>query len=377
MKRTGNLWSDLTSIENLFEAARRAAAGKRSRPDIAAFLHELEWRVFDLRRRLLIGDYRPGPYRTFQVRDPKPRMISAAPFEDRVIHHALTRILEPIFERRFSKDSFACRQGLGTHAALAAARRGVQRYRFVLKCDVRKYFPSIDHQILNRQLARVIKCRPTLELAATIIGGSNPQEPVHAYFPGDGLFTPLQRRRGLPLGNQTSQFFANVYLNPLDHFVNRSLKAPVYVRYVDDFLLFDDDRARLAATKSEIETQLSELRLRIHPGKSRIYRAADGVTFLGWRLFPDRLRLVRDNVKRFRRKLRRLQEDYHAGRVEWEDVDSRVRAWIAHAAHGDTWKLREQVFEAIPFRRACGLERRLVEQQCHEPALCCPQQERT
>ncbi|MGH9719177.1 MAG: reverse transcriptase domain-containing protein [Bryobacteraceae bacterium] len=214
MKRAGNLWPQLSSFANLLLAAERAAAGKRRRPDVAAFNLNLEPELAQLRRELLDGSYQPGPYRTFRVDDPKPRTISAAPFRDRVVHHALTQVLEPIFERRFSKDSFACRRGFGTHKALERAREGARRHRHVLKCDVRKYFASIDHEILKGLLARVVKCGETLDLAARIIDGSNPQEEVIRYYPGDDLFTPYQRRRGLPLGNQTSQFFANYLDQP-------------------------------------------------------------------------------------------------------------------------------------------------------------------
>jgi len=351
MKRAGNQWPELTSFPNLLTAARRAAAGKHKRPDVAAFLHELEWELIRLRRELLDGSYQPGGYRTFRVLDPKPRLISAASFRDRVVHHALTQILEPIFERRFSKDSFACRVGLGTHRALAQAREGARGSRFVLKCDVRKYFPSVDHEILKELLARAVKCRPTLELAGKIIDGSNPQGAAYSYFPGDDLFTPAGRRRGLPLGNQTSQFFANVYLNPLDQFINRTLRPAVYVRYVDDFLLFGAGKGELAEMQQAIAEFLDGLRLRMHSGKSRAYRVSEGVTFLGWRVFPDRARLVRDNVVRFRRKLCGLRDEYNAGAAEWREVDTRVRAWIAHAAHGETWGLREQVFGQCAFRR--------------------------
>ena len=140
-----------------------------------------------------------------------------------MVHHALTRILEPVFEPRFSDFSFASRKGFGQHKALALARQACRTHRYVLKCDIRKYFPSIDHGILEELLGRAVKCRETLRLASLIIDGSNPQEEAVAYFPGDNLFTPFERRRGLPIGNQTSQFFANVYLNPLDQFVLREL----------------------------------------------------------------------------------------------------------------------------------------------------------
>jgi retron-type reverse transcriptase len=188
---------------------------------VAEFLLNWEPRLIELQRQLRSGEYSPGGYRTFAVREPKPRTISAAPFRDRVVHHALTQMLEPIFERRFTPHSYASRKGFGTHKALATAARACKSFPFVLQCDIRKYFPSIDGEILKDLLGRAIKCRETLSLAGRIIDGSNPQEPAAAYFPGDDLFTPSERRRGLPLGNQTSRFFANVYLNELDQFVLR------------------------------------------------------------------------------------------------------------------------------------------------------------
>jgi RNA-directed DNA polymerase len=344
MKRVGNLWTQLVSFENLLGAAKSAAKGKRTRPDVADFLLGLEVELIRLQDELESGNYRPGPYRTFTVHEPKPRRISAAPFRDRVVHHALTRVLEPIFERRFVNNSFACRKGKGTHRALVSAERACQRFPYVLKCDVRKYFPCIDHEALKSLLSRVVKCRRTLQLAALIIDGSNSQEELVFYFPGDTLFTPIERRRGLPLGNQTSQFFANVFLNPLDHFVLRQLRPGHFVRYVDDFLLFDGDKTALQQMRRRLDDFLCGLRLGIHARKSRVYRTMDGVTFLGWRLFPDRRRLVRSIVVRWRRKLRALQAAFEAGQIGLADVTTGVRAWIAHADHGGTRNLRRQLF---------------------------------
>ncbi len=343
------LWAQLSSLENLFEAARRAAKGKKSRPDVAAFQVNLEPELFRLRRELAGGSYRPGAYRTFRIADPKPRLISAAPFRDRVVHHAVTNIVEPLFERRFVPYSFACRAGFGTHKALAHARRACARYSYVLKLDVRKYFPSIDHEILRNLLARVIDCPDTLRLIAIIIASSNPQEDAIEYFPGDTLFTPYERRHGLPLGNQTSQFFANVYLNPMDHIIVRNLRPSSYARYVDDFLLFSDSKEQLADMHRQIREFLCRFRLTLHPGKSHVYRCRDGFSFLGFRLLPTHTRLARANVVRFRRRLRRLHADYHSGLVDREAVNQSVQAWIGHAMHGDTWRLREQIFEAFPF----------------------------
>lgn len=343
------LWAELTAARNLFEAARLAASGKKSRPDVASFLANLEPELFRLQRQLVSGAYRPGPYRTFRILDPKPRLISAAPFPDRVVHHALTNITEPIFERRFVPYSFACRSGFGTHNALAHARQACARYPCVLKLDIRKYFPSMDHRILMDLLARAIRCPQTLRLIETILASyTSPDELLH-YFPGDTLFTPHERPRGLPLGNQTSQFFANVYLNPMDQMIVRNLRPGAYARYVDDFLLFSDSNEQLHEMHHYIQEFLYGFRLSLHPGKSRVYWCRDGFPFLGFRLFPEHMRLARPNVVRFRRRLKQLHADFHAGLISKETVNQSVRAWIGHAMHGDTWRLREQIFEQFPF----------------------------
>lgn len=346
-----DLWPEMSTTGNLFAAAKLAAAGKRFRPDVAAFLLNLEEEVFRLRRELLDCSYRPGAYRSFLVEDPKPRVISAAPFRDRVIHHAFTRIVEPVFERRFTKDSYACRKGMGTHAALERARSAIQRSPFVLKADVVRFFPSIDQEILTRLLSRAIADEDVLRLAGVILAGFR-TEGNDAYFDGDDLFTPFERVRGLPLGNQTSQFFANVYLNPLDHFVARHLKPAAYVRYVDDFLVFADSKEQLEEERSAIEAFLGRLRLRVHPRKNRIYRSRDGVTFLGWRLFPNRTRLVRSNVTAFRRRLLALSRRYSDGRAAWGDVSQRIASWQGHAAWGNTFHAREALLSEATFQRS-------------------------
>jgi hypothetical protein len=153
------------------------------------------------------------------------------------------------------------------------------------------------------------------------------------------------------LGNQTSQFFANVYLDPLDQFVNRQIRPDAYARYVDDFVLFGDSKKCLAESRRRIEEELCRLRLEMHPGKSRVYRTADGFTFLGWRIFPEHTRLVHGNVVRFRRRMRGLAAEYARGAAGWDRIHPRVRAWIAHAAHGDTWRLRQQIFGQFAFRK--------------------------
>lgn len=358
LKRVPGLWLTLTSFGNLLASAEAAAAGKRKRPDVAAFLLDLEPNLLQIRRQLLDGSYQPGPYRTFLIHEPKPREISAAPFRDRVVHHALTRVLDPIFEKRFSPLSFACRKGFGVHKALQVARKGCQQFPYVLKCDVAKYFASIDHGILQAKLARVVGCAATLRLAATIIasageGTSSAHPEVVKYFPGDDLFTPFERRRGLPLGNQTSQFFANVYLDALDQMVTRIIRPGCYARYVDDVVVFSDSKGELGEILVQLERKVACDRLCFHPRKSRIYRTTEGLTFLGWRIFPDRSRLVRANIAGFTRRLRKLHADFHADRVALDTVQQSVNAWIGHAAHGDTWTIRQRILERFSFATKC------------------------
>ena len=194
-----------------------------------AFLANLEKEVLRLERELRSGCYQPGRYKTIEVRDPKHRVVSAAPFRDRVVHHAFCAVCEPIFERGFIYDSYANRRGKGTHRAVARYEAFRDRFRAVLRCDVYRYFPAIDHQILKDDLRRRIACPRTLALADRIVDGSNPQEPIDLYFPGDDLFTPFERRRGLPIGNLTSQFFANLYLDGLDHFCKEVLRAEAVI----------------------------------------------------------------------------------------------------------------------------------------------------
>ena len=351
MKRYGNLYPTICSFENLLEAAYRARRGKRYRPDVASFHFDLEKNLFRLREELRSQTYQAGPYRAFQIRDPKPRLISAAPYRDRIVHHALCQVIEPIFERTFIADSYANRVGKGTHLALDRCTFFTRRFRYALKCDIEKYFPSTDHEILLALLARKIKCRETRWLIAVILANSNPQEPVLRYFPGDDLFTPGERRRGLPIGNLTSQFFANVYLNGFDHFMKESLHCVPYIRFADDFLVFSDDRRYLHSLVPALQEYLNGLRLRIHPRKCQVVPTRTGVEFLGWHVFADHRRVRRATGVRFQRRLRALQAAYWGGEVELPEVRASVMSWIGHLKHGDTWGLRKKLLMGSAFTR--------------------------
>lgn len=351
MKRHGNLWPRVVEFANLLLAARKAQRGKRKRENVRQFNYRLEEELSQLQIALETKTYQPGDYNTFQIVEPKKRMISAAPYRDRVVHHALCNVIAPIFEATFINDSYANRAGYGTHRALRRFTEFARGSRYVLQCDIRQYFPSIDHTILKEMLRRKIKCRDTLWLIDTIIEASNEQIPVHTYFPGDELWTPYERRRGLPIGNLTSQFFANIYLNGLDHFVKEELRIIQYVRYVDDFSLFDDDRARLAEARRAIEEHLAKLRLTIHPVKSQLFETRQGACFVGFRVLPDRLRVRGENLRRARRRFKRLQYAYRRGELGMNKLTQSMRSWIAHLAHGNTWQLRKRIFSQLVFTR--------------------------
>lgn len=343
--RHDQLFAAIANFQALHAAALRAVRGKRHKPGAAAFMAGLERELLRLERELRERCWRPGGYVEIRIRDPKPRTVSAAPFRDRVVHHALCAVVEPLFERGFIHDSYANRRGKGTHRAVARYEHFRDRHRHVLRADIFRFFPAVDHAILKEDLRRRIRCPDTLWLLDTIIDGANPQEPVELYFPGDDLLTPLERRRGLPIGNLTSQFFGNLYLDRLDHVVKEVLRVPGYLRYVDDFALFDDDPRRLSDLRARIAECLRGRRLVLHPDKTSIQPTAEPALFLGYELHPDgRRRLPEANVRRFRNRLRGLRDRWRAGTITLDEVQPRVQAWIGHAAFADTWRLRHALF---------------------------------
>ena len=351
MKRYGNLWPEIIAFENLLWAARNAQRGKRFTSSVLDFNYHLETELIALQTALSAKTYEPGAYQTFEIYEPKRRLISAAPYRDRVVHHALCNFIAPIFERTFIDDSYANRLGYGVHRALRRFTVFARSSRYVLQCDIQKYFPSIDHAILKTLLRRKIKCLDTLWLIDNIIDHSNAQIPVHEIFPGDDLLTTLDRRHGLPIGNLTSQFFANVYLNGLDHFIKEQLKVKKYVRYMDDFSLFSDDREFLAEARFAIETYLIGVRLKIHPVKSQLFETRQGANYVGFRVLPDRIRVRKENLRRGQRRLKQLQFDYASGKINMRSLDRSIQSWLAHLRHGDTWQLRKRIFADLVFKR--------------------------
>jgi retron-type reverse transcriptase len=339
------LFQSFANFQALREATRAAARGKRRKPGAAAFLARMETELLAIEVALQDGSWRPGGYTSFEVHDPKHRLVSAAPFRDRVVHHALCAAIGPIFERRFIHDSYANREGKGTHAAVARFEQYRDRHRYVLRCDIYRYFPAVDHAILKADIARVIGCTRTRALIGHIIDSSNLQEPVLIHYPGDDLFEPHRRRRGLPIGNLTSQLFANVFLDPVDHLLKDRLRVPGYVRYVDDLAVFHNDLGALSEVRAALKDALAARRLSPHPDKTWIAPTSSPARFLGYELLPDgRRRLLPENVQRFRNRLRGLRDRWRAGQIEEADVRARIGAWVAHAQHADTWRLRQGLF---------------------------------
>ncbi len=351
MKTYKNLFNSIVSFDNLLLAAKKAQRGKRFRDNVALFNMNLEKNLLTLQKELEKQTYQPGEYRSFYIYEPKKRKISAAPYRDRVVHHALCNIIEPIFERSFIFDSYSNQKGKGTHRAVLRFQKYLRRYKYVLKCDIKKYFPSIDHEILKGKIRRKIADAQTLWLIDTIIDNSNPQEKVCDYFPEDDLFTPWQRRRGLPIGNLTSQFFANVLLNDFDHFIKEKLRCKAYQRYVDDFVMLDNDKYLLKEIGKEASEFLNRSRLRIHPKKFQIFLNNQGIDFLGYLIFPTHIRLRKTNALRFRRRLKKMAKKYQRKEITLSEVNSSVQSWLGHARFADTYNLRRSIFSQVKFQQ--------------------------
>ena len=352
MQSLRNFFHEVYDFENLYHSYTAARRAKRGRPEVVQFAQRVEEQLFTLQAELRDETYMPGVYRHFYIHEPKRRKISAAPFRDRVVHHALVRQIEPIFERKFIHASYACRVGKGTHRALDRCTQWVRQYRYVLQCDIAKFFPTIDHTILRAILGHTVADARALRLCERILAsgaGVLDSEREPRWFPGDDLFAPL-RPQGLPIGNLTSQFWANVYLNELDQFAKRSLKCRAYMRYADDFLLFADDTATLHAWHGELRAFAAErLRLHLHTTKCQVFPTRTGVPFLGFRHYATHRRLKREGVVRFGRRLRAMQQAYAAGETSREAIGARIQSWCAHAAHGDTYRLRNRLLRGATF----------------------------
>lgn len=312
MQRIGSLKESFLSFENLYTAYKKAYRGTKSYQSYG-FAFNADREILLLQSELANGSYEPGNYTCFTIKEPKERVISVAPFRDRVVHHALVNVIEPIYEKRFIYDSYATRKEKGTHKAIGRAQGFLRERPWFLKMDVKKYFDSIDHNALNTIIKRKIKDCFILNLCGKIIAKG-----------GNGL-------KGLPIGNLTSQFFANVYLDVFDHYIKDELKVKRYLRYMDDFCVFDSCKKTLKKLRSDITLFLNEnLRLEVKEPATLINSALHGLPFLGVRVFPNLIRLKRENFIRSYNKLKTREWQRRKDYISYNEYSSSMQSLTAH-----------------------------------------------
>ena len=316
-------FEDIVSLDNLLEAWKEFLKGKREKKDVQEFSFHLMDNIISLHQDLVHHTYKHGGYQAFNISDPKPRNIHKASVRDRLVHHAIYRKPYPFFDKIFIADSFSCRIGKGTHKALDRfcsvafkVSENNTKTCWILKCDIKKFFASIDHDVLIRILRKYIPDKDILWLLKTVISS----------FPGTGQET------GLPLGNLTSQLFVNIYMNEFDQFVKHKLKAKYYIRYADDFVLLSADRNWSETQVPAINNFLQrELKLVLNPQKVSIRTLSSGVDFLGWVNFSDHRVLRTATRKRMKKKIGIAPE-----------IET-VNSYLGLLSHGNTHKLRNEV----------------------------------
>ncbi len=333
------LYNQLCSYENLYLAFRNARKGKTLKPYVVEFDHKFKENLLQLRTELLLHSYKPKPLQTFILRDPKTRKISKSHFRDRIIHHALCNIIAQLFEKEFIYDSFANRLGKGTFKAIERyeyfqrkVSHNYTRTSFVLKADIKKYFDNVSHDLLLEIIKKKISDQKILWLIKTILSNHKTEK----------------EGKGMPLGNLTSQFFANVFLNELDHFVKETLQAKYYIRYVDDFVILHKSPEVLRQYMKEIDTFLTEkLDLQLHPEKSKIIPSQKGTEFLGMRIFPHHKLLKGKNLRKFYRKINSLYADYDSGLINYDTIYDSLEGWSAYANNANAYKLKKRILQSV------------------------------
>jgi retron-type reverse transcriptase len=327
-----NLYDKIISLKNLIAGWERAKKGKTRKQDVCEFGENIAYNLKILHDELKNQAYKPKPLQTFILRDPKTRTISKSDFRDRIVHHALVRIIEPTFEKVFIYDSCANRLKRGTLFAIKRLDRfkrqvtnGGKFDAYCLKTDIKHYFQEVDHEILLKIISKRIKDEKTLWLIKRILENNVSSNPFG---------------KGMPLGNLTSQFFANVYLHELDHFVKQELKAKFYIRYVDDFILLHSSKRRLLVIKDKIEAFLTKnLKLELHKDKSKIILLSSGIDFVGFRNFYHYRLLRKRNIRTMKGRI----EDFYQGKISEKKMEEIFNGWNAYSKWSDSFKLRKEI----------------------------------
>ncbi len=360
----------ITSIEALFDAHQRALRGKRSSHVATRFDGQLASRLVDLQRHLRTGVYRPLPYRWKVIHEPKRREIEAPAYRDRIVQHALHVHLSPVFERYFIPDSYACRVGRGIHSAADRVQHFLRASGddlYVCQLDISKYYASINHATLMRLLARRIGDTRVLTLLRIIVDSTDSGTEHDYLFAPDSPYL-TSGRRGIPIGNLTSQLFANVYLHEADAFAKRKLKIRRYVRYMDDILFFHEDKTQLHAWRRAMTAFLeTELQLTVNPRKVRVYPARAGVGFVGFTIYRTHRQIRGSSVRRFTKRYKRQLRALARERIAPTAAQQTLAAWRAHAAHASSARVdarMQRLYADYMFVRAI---RRAYRRSQHAP----------
>lgn len=332
-----HLFERITSKETLFTAWEEFRKGKQGRKDVQEFERHLEQNLFRLHRELIAGTYRHQPYSAFTICDPKQRRIHKATVQDRILHHAVFSVLNPLFEPTFIAHSFSCRKGKGTHKAvnaldrmLRSVSRNTTRPCFVLKCDIHQFFASVDHDILLNILGKRLKDEKAIILLRTIIESFTAKDPA------------MLGQTGISIGNLTSQLFANIYLNEFDQFIKHMLKIEHHVRYTDDFVIVASSREELEGLLPSIRSFLKEhLHLDLHPRKVTIRKYGQGIDFLGYVLLPHHRVLRTKARRRIVRKLRERIAAHKAGLIPQESVEQSLHSYLCVLSHANCYRLSQ------------------------------------
>ncbi|MBC8415388.1 MAG: RNA-dependent DNA polymerase [Candidatus Cloacimonetes bacterium] len=385
-KRVGYLYEEIFSWKNLVSAFKKARKSKRGKNEVAEFEYNLEKELQNIQESLLRRTFQFSGYKYFTIQEPKERLISCAPFKDRVVHHAICNILEPIFDRSLIADTYACRKGKGLHHAVRRAFWMYQQSEYVYKFDIKKYFYSIDHEILLQKIKRKIKDPHLIRLLDDLLATYNYNclseeyyQPQHFSYRGEGsegscrkknisddpeipclseefsdrnsheeskLYFPFYKRNcGLPIGNLTSQIFANFYLSEFDHYFKEKLHQKYYIRYMDDILVFCNSKSELQKVKQEVEKKLFKIRLHVHPNKNQISKTKHGVNFLGFRFKNNQIRLQNRNLIRFKRKL----YIFTSREVSIEDMILSFNGHLGYFNSGHCQKIIRQILNKYQF----------------------------